>query len=407
MLSRKTWMRRVARVVRVLAVVAALWEMPAMAQDAPVALTARVTEDAGVGRVEIGLSERLAFRVFSLTEPERIIVDFPRLDWRLEAPRPGVDATLVDGLRFGVRRGGARMAIDLRGPARVAEAYTETAAGVAPARFVMRLEPMAAADFARNAGWPRDAKPESDADLGQRRDVMVVIDPGHGGRDIGAVSGDLAEAALMLDYAQRLAKAIRARPGYDAALTREKDEFLTLRQRVDIARRLGADVFLSLHADSLEEGHATGASVFTLSDEATSREAAALADSANSADQLSGVAVEAEEGDVVRVLIAFAQRRTTEQSLTLAETIVDRLDGRVPILRDRAIQSAGFRVLKAPDVPSVLLELGFLSSPRDRERLLSEQGRTALIEGIADGVFTWVETQEGERYAPARRAAGR
>ena len=211
----------------------------------------------------------------------------------------------------------------------------------------------------------------------------------------------------MLDYARRLAALIRARPGYDAALTREKDEFLTLRQRVDIARAAGADLFLSLHADSLEQGFATGASVFTLSDEATSAEAAALASSANRADQLSGVPVQAEEDDVVRVLIAFAQRKTTEQSLSLAEAIVENLDGRVPILRDRAIQSAGFRVLKAPDVPSVLLELGFLSSPRDRERLLSAEGRAALLGGIADGVFAWVEAQEGDRYAPARRAAGR
>ena len=207
----------------------------------------------------------------------------------------------------------------------------------------------------------------------------------------------------MLDYARDLAEAIRAEPGFEAELTREDDEFLTLRQRVAVARAKRADVFVSLHADSLAQGVASGASVYTLSEKATTAEAAALAESANRADQLAGVSIEAAENDVTRILVDLAQRRTSELSATLAETVVGALEGRAPILEGRAIQAAGFRVLKAPDVPSILLELGFLSSPADRERLTSPEGRADLVAAIAEGIVAWARAQGGDRYAPARR----
>ena len=379
----------------------------AAAADKAVALTARIA-DAGGDRIEIGLSDRVGFRVFSLTAPDRIVVDFEPLDWRIPAPRPGRDTDLVGGLRFGLnKKGGGRMVIDLRAPAAVDRAFTEAAEGTAPARFVIELSPEDPVAFEAAAGWPPGLAPEADGGaLSQPDDVLVVIDPGHGGRDIGAVADGLTEATLMLAYARELAAEISRRPGYAAALTRDEDVFLTLRQRVDIAREQGGDVFLSLHADSLEQGVASGVSVYTLSEEATTEEAAALATSINRADELAGADVLAEETDVTRVLVDLAQRRTSAQSSALAEAMVDALDGRAPMLRDRAIQAAGFRVLKAPDIPSVLLELGFLSSPRDRERLLSPEGRAALVSALADGVFRWVEAQDGDRYAPARAANG-
>lgn len=375
------------------------------------AVSARIDVARAETIVELALSEPMPFRLFTLEDPRRVVVDLPPLAWRAAAPDAPEASPLVSGLRFGTAQGGAgRMVIDLRAPAAVAEAFTAPGPAAAPARLIIRLRPTGAAEFAAEAGWPEGLRPATAAPLvaapGAEDDaVVVVIDPGHGGRDIGAASGDVAEADLVLDYARALAALIDATPGFRAALTRDADTFLTLRQRVDAARALGADIFISIHADALEQGVASGSSVYTLSEEASDSEAAELAETANRADDLAGAAIEREESDVARVLVDFARRRTNERSESLAEAVVGEMRGRTPVLSGRAVQSAGFRVLKAPDVPSILVELGFLSSARDRERMLSPEGRDALVSALGDGVIDWARAQEGPRYAPAREGA--
>ncbi len=379
----------------------------ARAGDPAAAVSARIDASRDQTIIELALTEPAAFRIFTLDEPRRVIVDLPPLVWRAEAPVAPAASPLVSGLRFGVAPGGGgRMVVDLHAPAEVSEAFTAPGRGEAQARIVLRLRPTDAAAFAAAAGWPEGLEPVAPAaPTATKSDVLVVIDPGHGGKDIGASSGDVSEADLVLDYSRALAARIDAAPGYRAALTRDEDRFLSLRQRVDFARGLRADVFISMHADALEQGVASGSSVYTLSEAATHREAAELSETANRADDLAGAEIEREESDVARVLVDFAQRRTNAQSEALAETVVEAMRGRTPVLSGRAIQAAGFRVLKAPDVPSILVELGFLSSAEDRERMLSEAGRDALVGALADGVFRWAEAQEGPRYAPARAAA--
>ena len=155
---------------------------------------------------------------------------------------------------------------------------------------------------------------------------------------------------------------------------------------------------ISIHADALEVGVASGASVYTLSEEASDEEAAALVSSHNRADAIGAVSLDAEESDVASVLVNLARRTADAASVSLAEALVSRLKARSKVLQGRAMQSAGFRVLKAPDVPSVLVELGFLNSAKDRERITSVEGREALVKALSEGVHNWVLAQTSPRY---------
>ncbi len=368
------------------------------------ALSARLTKDGVENTVELDLTVRPAFRLFTLDGPKRIVVDLPELDWRLDAPRPGEAMQLIRGLRFGlVKPGVSRLVIDLKRAAAVTEAYTVDGELRAPAQLIIKLRPDTDAAFTARAGWPDD---RVDAEAAAppipqprpKRAVVVAIDAGHGGRDSGATAGPFVEKKLVLDYARNLAAAIEARPGYRAFLVRDSDEFLRLRTRVERARRAGADLMISIHADSLETGVASGASVYTLSEDASTAEAAALVESHNRADRIDGVSLDAQEDDVATILVNLSRRSTDAASVDLAEALVKQLKVRSKVLKGRALQSAGFRVLKAPDVPSVLVELGFLNSARDRARITSEEGRKNLVEAIAQGVHDWVLTRTSARY---------
>lgn len=395
-------------VICAVGVMAALWGGVAHGYDA--ALSARLSQDGSENRLELDLTSRVAFRVFTLNGPKRVVVDFPEIDWRLDPPRPGQAMQLIEGVRFGlVRPGASRLVIDLKRGAAVIKAFTTKGDARAPARFIIKLRPETDEVFAANARWPdaeaSDAATSPAPQKKLKHAVIVAIDAGHGGRDSGASSGRVIEKDLVLEYATDLAAAIEKRPGYKAFLVREGDEFLRLRTRVERARKAGADMMISIHADALAAGVASGASVYTLSDEASDSEAAALVESHNLADEIGGVAVNAEETDVTSVLVDLARRSTDAASVGLAEALVTQLKSRSKVLRGRALQSAGFRVLKAPDVPSVLVELGFLNSARDRARITSDEGRAALVRALSEGVHNWVMTQTSPRYRWAHRDA--
>ena len=393
------------RVIIAAAVILSLWAVAAQAYEA--ALSARLSQDGSENRLELDLTNRLAFRVFTLEGPKRVVVDFPEVDWRLDPPRPGPAMQLIDGVRFGlVRPGASRLVIDLKRAATVAEAFTAEGGGRAPARFVITLRPETDDAFAAGAGWPAGETASAAPTPAARPDrVVVAIDAGHGGRDSGASAGGVVEKVLVLEYAKALAARIDQRPGYKAFLVREADEFIRLRTRVQRARRAGADLFISIHADSLPTGVASGASVYTLSKEASHAEAAALVESHNRADAIGDVSLDGEEEDVASILVDLARRSTDAALVSLAQALAKQLKARSKVLRGRATQSAGFRVLKAPDVPSVLVELGFLNSAADRRRITSEEGRAALLKALDEGVNDWVQAQTSPRYRWAQPAA--
>ncbi len=366
------------------------------AEAGPLAVTgAKVgpapADSPGDERVEILLTDRPDFRLFTLDGPPRAVADLPEAALPT-APVAADPATrLVAGLRFGARgREGARIVIDLRRPARIARAFTEAAPG--GARLVLDFAPEGRAAFAALAGWPEAARPPAPPPPETKAEgLLVMIDPGHGGADPGAISRGVAEKDVALDYARALAAAIGRKPGLRAALSREGDEYVSLRERVARARAAGAAAFLSIHADSLANGDAEGASIYLLSETASDAEAAELAASHEAGEALGAEAPEAAESDVAKVLVDLALRRAEPRAGRLAALLVERIGEVAPLLPGRALQSAGFRVLRAPEIPSALLELGFLSNAEDRERLLSETARTALAEAVAGAFEIWAE----------------
>lgn len=233
-------------------------------------------------------------------------------------------------------------------------------------------------------------------------DVVVAIDPGHGGIDPGASAGGLVEKEVVLDFARMLAQSIEARPGLSAYLVREDDSFLTLRERIRKAREAGANLLISLHADTTEEGIAEGAHVYTLSAEASDEASVALAERENRAEVIGGISLEGESDDLAGLLVDLARRGTSEEDRKLAEAVVEAMRGTVPLLATAPHRSANFRILKAPELPSVLVELGYMSNEADRARLSSPEWRASAVEALVRGIELWVARASPGFLSPKR-----
>ena len=223
---------------------------------------------------------------------------------------------------------------------------------------------------------------------------LVVIDAGHGGHDPGAGTGLLKEKALTLSLALALRDALIESGGVRVALTRDDDRFLLLPERAGIARRLKADLFISIHADSSPVGEAQGGTVYTLSERGTNETAARLAEAENRADTINGVALTGQSDAVSAILVDLSQRETEAQSADFARLILREGEGRL-IFKDRAIQSAAFVVLKSADLPSVLFEAGYISNPVDAARLASHDGRAAFAETTAQAIRVYFARHGG------------
>ncbi len=295
--------------------------------------------------------------------------------------------------------GGSRIVFDLAKPARVDKAFVVDAADGAPARLVLDLVATDRDSFMRKVALDTSAvraaapaKPEPQADSGDPR-PLVVLDPGHGGIDTGtrAPSGEL-EKDIVLDFAQRLRDRIEKSGKYRVLMTRTDDTYVPLAERVRIARNAGASLFVSIHANSLphKEGDAQGATIYTLSETASDPQAAQLADQENRSDVIAGVDLKTEPDDVAGILIDLAQRETKTFSVQFAHNLAGEMKEATRLHKD-PVKSAGFRVLRAPDVPSVLVELGYVSNKQDLESLLSDSWRDRTATSIAqavDGFFS-------------------
>jgi len=219
---------------------------------------------------------------------------------------------------------------------------------------------------------------------------IIIIDAGHGGKDPGASTADGdVEKMITLSYAKKLAEALNKSGKYQARLTRSTDIFILLGERVNIARRVGADMFISLHADSAPASNAQGLSIYTLSETSSDKETAALAEQENNSDSIGGMNLSGQKEEVADILIDLARRETKNKSMYLAEGIVVRMKEQgVQTLRDTH-RFAGFKVLKAPDIPSVLVELGFLSTPSEAERLKTNDYRSRVVRGLVAGIDSY------------------
>lgn len=329
-----------------------------------------------------GVAAPLAPEAFLLSDPPRLVVDLPLVDWGGATPPPGRGLAL--GVRFGLAAPGrSRIVVDLAAPAALRGVALDPVGGNGVA-LTLRLEPAGPGAAAAIGGWPQDApRPRR-----TQRPTVVVIDPGHGGVDPGASHGGLVEKAVALAFAEALAEALEAR-GAAVALTRSADVFVTLGARVAFARAAGADVLLSLHADAEPTRAASGASVYTLSAAASDARAAAVAARENAADATAASALAGLSADVAAALVDVVRRDVARASDRLGAALVAALDRRGDALRGRPLRAAAFRVLQASDIPAALIELGFLSNPQDRDRLADVGWRAATAAALADAVMEW------------------
>ncbi len=360
-------------------------------------------------RVVLDLSEAPGYRVFTLADPYRVVLDLTEVDWRLPAGRAPAGAGVVQAMRYGLFTvGTSRLVLDVRGPVGVEHLELLPAAGGKPIRLILDLAPTTEQAFRGSlatggivsTATPAPALPARSLALPpvkpQRAGKRVIaIDPGHGGVDPGAIgAGATPEKTLTLAMARELKAQLEATGRYRVVLTRSKDIFVRLRDRIAVARAAGADLFLSLHADAHATGALRGASVYTLSEQASDAEAEALAARENKADLIAGVDLSNETEVVTNILIDLAQRETKNLSVRLAGMLVQELKRGTLLLRN-SHRFAGFAVLKAPDVPSVLIEFGYLSSPQDEALLRSTEHRAKLADAVVRAVqryYTWQES---------------
>jgi N-acetylmuramoyl-L-alanine amidase len=372
---------------------------PVAADAVPTATDARLGGDATRTRMVVDLSRPIDITAFTLADPYRVIIDLPQVTFQLGARIGENGRGLIKAFRYGlVMQGGSRIVIDLKTPARLEKAFVLPPAEGQPARMVLDLVATDRDNFLRNMALDRPPPRQAPARaaISPAPDdprPLVVIDPGHGGIDTGtkAASGE-QEKAIVLEFAQTLRDKLEKGGKYRVALTRSDDTFVPLTDRVKFARSLKAALFISIHADYLprREGEAQGATVYTLSDNASDSEAARLAESENKADVIAGVDLTAESNEVADILIDLAQRETKTFSLQFSRTLLTELKTATR-LHKIPQKSAGFIVLRAPDVPSVLLELGYVSTKDDLKQLLSsawrERTADAMVRAV-DAFFT-------------------
>ncbi len=344
--------------------------------------------------LSIDLSEASSYRVFALENPARVVIDLPKTRWRAGELSHNGD-TGVASLRHGLFRPDVyRLVFDLRGIAAVKDATLVPDAKSAGQRLIVSLaygKTPARGPLGELVPDTRH-KPEPAPTPPRRAKArVIVIDAGHGGVDPGAIgAGGVVEKRVNLAVAKALKRHIQARPGYEVVLTRNRDVFLQLRERIRLGRAANADLFISIHADSHPSADVSGASIYTLSETASDKEAARLAQSENRADLIGGVALVEEQPEVFGILLDLTQRETKNQSSAAADDLLFALAANQPLLQGPK-RAAGFAVLKAPDVPSVLIELGFLSNRQDAARLNSDAGRDQIARSIAEGVFRYFD----------------
>ncbi len=379
---------------------------PAVASNFPVASDARLAGDAKQTRFVLDLDKPIQFRAFALADPYRVVVDIPQVTFRLAAGTGSAGRGLIKAFRYGlVMPGGSRIVFDLTGPAKVAHSYVLEAANGQPPRLVLELEEVDRTSFVQLL--PADSRPElrpaiADAALApSAREPagplkpetppdsrpLIVIDPGHGGIDNGTQASNESEKNLVLGFGLALRDRIERGGKYRVVMTRTDDTFIPLADRVRIARNQSAALFVSIHADALphHEGDAQGATIYTLSDKASDAEAERLAEAENKADAIGGVNLTEEPTDVADILIDLAQRETRTFSHRFARLLVGEMKNTVR-MHKHPLKSAGFRVLKAPDVPSVLIELGYVSNKGDLEHLVSESWRSRTVGSMAQAI---------------------
>ena len=359
-------------------------------------------------RISLDLSQKVEPHTFLLADPYRTVIDLPQVAFRWAEALPTPADGPVAGFRHGqFRPGTSRLVVDLRQPMQIVQAQVLPPGGGQGWRLVLDLAPITREAFLAAIGTssataavpPKPSPPTQDGQMPRRSDGRrtVILDPGHGGIDPGATGvGGIREKTLTLEIAQDLKRVLEASGRYHVVLTRTEDTFIRLRERIQIARQARGEIFLSLHADALTDTNFRGMTIYTLSDKASDAEAEALAQRENKAELIAGVDLTDEPPEVASILIDLAQRETMNLSARLAGHLVQELSKEAQLLRN-GHRFAGFAVLKAPDVPSALVELGYLSNRQDSQQLVQPAYRRRLGQAILRALDQFFKSRPGGR----------
>ncbi|MCA0927350.1 N-acetylmuramoyl-L-alanine amidase [Ruegeria profundi] len=399
---------------RIFYTIALIWALTGTALAHDFSALARILPDqsriadhgrAGV-RVDLGLSQGVPYRVFTLRDPYRMVLDFQEVDWTGLEVDSFLQTDRISDVKFGAYvPGWSRMVLELGAPLAVDTADMRVDQVNGTAHLSLGLRGTDFDSFAASAGAPR----QPDWDLPEpavrpatpgrdgTRPLLVMLDPGHGGIDPGAEAGGTNEKTLMLTFARELRETLLRAGGYQVMLTRVDDHFVSLERRIALAHRAGADVFISLHADILSEGQAHGAAIYTLSDDASDIASRKLAERHDRGDLISGIDLSGADDQVADVLMDIARQETKPRTDALARALADGMAQQGGPMNNHPVRRASFSVLKAADIPSVLVELGFLSDTRDLRNIKDPEWRKAMARGILHGLEQWRRDDQVKR----------
>lgn len=379
----------------ILLALAALWPIghgAAEENEEPIrTLDARAAGNSERTRFVIDLEKSVKFAAFTLADPYRVVIDVPELDFSEMSENSREGRGLVGTFRFGlIAKGKSRMVLDLTQPVNIDESFVLAPLEGQPARIVFDLVPVSRKEFLDGVGKlksvgslktraPVAAAPQPPAP----GKMVIVLDPGHGGIDDGAIgSSGIKEKDLVLQFAEDVRDALKGNPNFEVLMTREDDTFIALDDRVAFAREKGAQLMVSFHADTVTQAYVSGATVYTLDETASDEVARLLADKENRSDTIAGVELTDKPDEVADILIDLARRETKNLSIAFARRLLGDVKPALKLNKNPR-RSADFRVLTAPDVPSVLVELGYLSNTGDAELLGSAKWRQKVAGRIA------------------------
>ena len=380
---------------------------------------ARLGTHPGLTRLVLDVDQIVPYKIFTLSAPYRVVVDFPALKWSVAKKDRRRGAGVVSSYRYGLFQAGiSRLVIDVKEPVAIARHKFLPVNSLGKHRFLIDLKIItkqayrASKKSFQSPGWVkpidptvvrRGAPPSAEIPKPKPRQTrnrmrVIMLDPGHGGPDPGAIGvGGLREKVVTMRAAKEVRRLLKSTGRYRVFLTRNKDTYVPLRRRYQLAEKVRAELFISIHADSHKNRRIRGASVYTLSEKSSDREAAALAARENRSDVIAGVDLSRQSDTVASILIGLRQRQTMNESAIFGEVLIDELARDIRVLRNTH-RFAGFAVLKSPDTPSVLMELGYLSSVGD-ERMFRTKG---FYKKLAKSIYRSVE-----RYFQRKTALNR
>jgi len=375
------------------------------ATPAAVAFAGRLVGDEASTRLLLDFDQPVEVSVLYMVRPSRIVINLPKIVFKFSNDEALAGRGLVSDVRFGaISKDASRLVLTLKSPAKVTKSEVKKLENEKQSRLVIDFDAISSAEFAQLVTKQQEVSGRSGA-IATKGDRIrksakkagrfrIVIDPGHGGIDGGAVGvRGGKEKDITLAVARQFKANLEKAGPFDVELTRNDDIFVSLKERVAIARRSSADLFISIHADSLQQRHVRGATIYTLSKKASDKLSAQLARSENLADLVAGLALPTEDNAVTDILVELTARETVRFSRYFSQILSNSLKDKTILIKNPQ-RSASFGVLKAPEVPSVLLELGYLSNLEDEKLMRSKKWQAELAHRVGDAIAKFFKLRQ-------------